>query len=512
MALSLTCKKLLRLSVTSRYFFRSCSSTCPEKKGLILGVYCDDECEGLELTPATEKYNQKCQGRLLEQIKLTGNKVKAGKTFVFWGLEPDFQSIAVVGLGKKTKPNDELELVSEERESVRIAAAAACRALDAAGVKKIQIESLGDAEAAAEGCNLATWKFQDFKTKKETLPEISLHQINSTECDQWNRGSIKAEAQNIARRLADTPSNHMTPTIFAERALELSKSLGISVEVRDKKWAESEKMGAFLAVAQGSIEPPKFLELSYKNSDSNPFVLVGKGVTFDTGGISLKPPAAMDHMRADMSGAASVVATLYALASLKVPVNIKALIPLTENMPSGSALKPGDVITARNGKTICVDNTDAEGRLILADALSYSANFSPKWVLDIATLTGAMKVALGGSASGVFTNSNNLYKILEEAGSRSGDRVWRMPLWKFFTKQMTDNVAYDVNNVGKGKGGGSCTAAAFLREFVPEKTDWLHVDIAGVMGPDDTTPYLGKGMTGRPTRTLVEFIEAQAKC
>lgn len=303
----------------------------------------------------------------------------------------------------------------------------------------------------------------------------------------------------------------MTPTIFAENALELTKNLDISVEIRDQKWAETEKMGSFLAVSKGSIEPPKFLELSYKKSDSNPFVLVGKGVTFDSGGISIKPSALMDQMRADMSGAACVLATLYGLASLKSSVNIKVLIPLTENMPSGSAIKPGDVITARNGKTICVDNTDAEGRLILADALSYSSKFNPKWVLDIATLTGAMKVALGASATGVFSNSNNLYQILEEAGSRSGDRVWRMPLWKFYSKQMTENAAYDLNNVGKGKGGGACTAAAFLREFVPEKTDWLHLDMAGVMGPDDTTPYLGKGMTGRPTRTLIEFIEAQ-KC
>lgn len=167
----------------------------------------------------------------------------------------------------------------------------------------------------------------------------------------------------------------------------------------------------------------------------------------------------------------------------------------------------GDVVVAKNGKTICVDNTDAEGRLILADALCYAAKFHPKFILDIATLTGAMRIALGNSATGVFSNSHKLYEILQAAGASTGDRVWRMPLWKHYTKQVTEYAAFDVNNVGKGKGGGSCTAAAFLKEFVPAKTNWLHLDIAGVMGPNDDSPYLSKGMTGRPTRTLIEFIE-----
>ncbi|KAJ8933100.1 hypothetical protein NQ318_010681 [Aromia moschata] len=185
------------------------------------------------------------------------------------------------------------------------------------------------------------------------------------------------------------------------------------------------------------------------------------------------------------------------------------LIPAVENMPSGSATKPGDVVVARNGKSICVDNTDAEGRLILADALCYTSEFNPKWVLDVATLTGAVRVALGDACTGVFTNSNKLYSELENAGSDTGDRVWRLPLWKHYGKTLAEHSAYDLNNIGKGKGGGSCTAAAFLREFVPEKTEWMHLDIAGVMGPQDNTPYLSKGMTGRPTRTLIEFIRSQ---
>lgn len=341
------------------------------------------------------------------------------------------------------------------------------------------------------------------------MPTVDWFEPSEADLYGFQRGSIKGEAQNLARRLADTPSNLLTPSIFADEAASILTPLGVDVKVYDKKWAEDQKMFSFLSVAKGSIEPPKFLEITYKNSDSKPYVLVGKGVTFDAGGISLKPAANMDHMRADMGGAAAVFGAIQGIARLGVQANIKVLIPLVENMPSGSATKPGDVVMARNGKSICVDNTDAEGRLILADALCYSADFCPEWVLDIATLTGAMVVCLGNAATGVFTNSNKLYQVLEKAGSETGDRVWRFPLWKHYTKQISENNAYDLNNIGKGKGGGSCTAAAFLKEFVPEKTNWLHLDIASVMGPDHSVPYLSKGMTGRPTRTLIEFVESQ---
>lgn len=232
----------------------------------------------------------------------------------------------------------------------------------------------------------------------------------------------------------------MTPTIFAANVMEKCQPLGVKVEAHGQKWAEEKRMGSFLSVTRGSIEPPVFLELTYTGSpDSNekPVCLVGKGITFDTGGISIKPSSKMDEMRGDMGGAACVVATIAALAELKVPVNVIGLLPLCENMPSGSATKPGDVVYAMNGKSICVDNTDAEGRLVLADALCYSEKFQPKYVLDIATLTGAIKVALGDCVSGVFTNNADLWKNLHAAGSESGDRVWRMPLFKHYTKQVT---------------------------------------------------------------------------
>lgn len=390
---------------------------------------------------------------------------------------------------------------------------AGCKSLDSVNIKTIEVESFCDAESAAEGSLLSAWKFQEYKTKKDVLPQVKLYNSTKELESEWRRGAIKADAQNLARKLADTPANLLTPTIFANQVENVFQKSNVSVNVYDKQWAEKEKMFSFLSVAKGSCEPPKFLEITYNKTDSKvpPIVLVGKGVTFDAGGISLKPAASMDEMRADMGGAAAVIGTLYGLTHLNIETNVKVLIPLVENLPSGTAVKPGDVITARNGKTICVDNTDAEGRLILADALCYSGEFKPKWVLDIATLTGAMRVALGNAATGVFSNSTRLYLDLEAAGSYTGDRVWRFPLWKHYTKQIAENAAYDLNNIGKGKGGGSCTAAAFLKEFVPETTDWLHLDIASVMGPDDSSPYLAKGMTGRPTRTLIEFVEKQSK-
>ncbi|KRT80668.1 Peptidase [Oryctes borbonicus] len=302
----------------------------------------------------------------------------------------------------------------------------------------------------------------------------------------------------------------MTPTIFAKKAEEVLRPLGCEVYVRDREWAEDKKMGGFLSVTRGSSEPPVFLEMHYKGGGANNFVLIGKGVTFDAGGISIKPSANMADMRADMSGGAAVLGTIFGLASLKVKSNVVALVPLVENLPSGSATKPGDVITAMNGKTICVDNTDAEGRLILADALCYSKEFNPVWVLDIATLTGAMQVAIGDTATGVFTNSNELYEDLEEAGLNTGDRVWRFPLWKRYSELVTKYPFYDVHNVGKGKGGGACKAAAFLKEFAPEKIDWLHLDMAGVMGPAKTAEYLSEGMQGRPTRMLIEFVQRRS--
>src|SRR6218665_3651714 len=267
-------------------------------------------------------------------------------------------------------------------------------------------------------------------------------------------------------------------------------------------------MGSFLSVTRGSEEAPIFLEMHYNNfKDAKPIVFVGKGITFDSGGICLKPPLNMDKQRADMGGAAKVLTTILTLAQLRAPVNIIGLTPLCENLPSGRATKPGDVVTAMNGKTIQVDNTDAEGRLVLADGLCYAHKFDPLLILDIATLTGSMNVAMGSAATGVFTTTKKYWDVLHDAGVVTGDRMWRMPLWSHFTKQTTNSQLADLQNIGKYPGaGGCCIAAAFLKEFVTHPV-WLHLDIAGVMDNRDEIGYLNKGMSGRPMRTLVKFVE-----
>ncbi|KDR15938.1 hypothetical protein L798_09865, partial [Zootermopsis nevadensis] len=443
-----------------------------------------------------------------------GPAVDKGKGQVFYNLGSQFPVIAVVGLGLDGADYDEQEDIDEGQENVRIAASKGCRMLQEVGVSKILLEGMGKPEAAAEGATLGLWLFQEFKNKdkQKKIPQLELYgEENAGERAAWDKGVIKAQAQNVARKLADTPANHMTPTIFAQNTSELLTALGVKVIVRDKTWAESKKMGSFLSVARGSAEPPVFLELHYSAAANKPITLVGKGVTFDSGGISLKPSNKMDEMRGDMGGAACVVATIYAVSLLKLNVNLIGLIPLTENMPSGSATKPGDVVYAMNGKSIIVDDTDAEGRLILADALYYAQEFNPQLIVDIATLTGAIRVALGSPACGVFSNSTPFFQKLQRASAISGDRVWRMPLWKCYSKGLTGSASSDLLNITKGPPGrgGSCIAAAFLKEFVP-KGNWMHMDIAGVMETSEKLPYLAKGMTGRPTRTLVEFISALA--
>lgn len=303
------------------------------------------------------------------------------------------------------------------------------------------MDDLGSAKSAAEGAYLASYVYQQFRAadKQKTIPNLQLLPSSKAK-DEWNLGKTLATNQNWARTLANTPANHMTPTIFAENvAKNISKK--VQVVAHDRKWAEEQKMGSFLSVNQGSskAEPPIFLELTYNGdpSGSAPVALVGKGITFDSGGISIKPAAKMDEMRADMSGGAVVVATINALAESGVKVNVKGFVPLTENMPGGGATKPGDVFTSRAGKTICVDNTDAEGRLVLVDALDYAADFKPRAIIDVATLTGAMSIALGDCLTGAFCNNDKLWQNLEKASEQTGDRLWRMPLLKHFSKQMT---------------------------------------------------------------------------
>ncbi|XP_032881894.1 cytosol aminopeptidase isoform X1 [Amblyraja radiata] len=478
-------------------------------KGLVLGVYeGGKEDETIQFTKAGEIFDSSIAGKLNELLTISGPALKKGRSRIFYGLHQDFPHIVVVGLGDKNAGINSLEQYDEGKENIRSAIAVGCRQLQDLEVPYVEVDPCGDAHCAAEGSVLGLFEYNELKKKKKTA--VTVKPYGSLENEAWQRGVMYAEGQNLARHLMEAPANYLTPTSFAEIIQQALHSTGDNVEVhiRPKSWIEEQQMGAFLSVAKGSDEEPVFLEIHYNgsaHSSESPLVFVGKGITFDSGGISIKPASGMDAMRADMGGAATVCSAITTAASLKLPLNIIGLAPLCENMVNGRANKPGDVVRAKNGKTIQVDNTDAEGRLVLADALCYAHNFNPKAVVNAATLTGAMDVALGSAATGVFTNSDWLWEHLREASIVTGDRVWRMPLFQHYTRQVTESQLADLNNIGKySRSGGACTAAAFLREFVTVP-HWAHLDIAGVMSNKDEVPYLRKGMAGRPTRTLVEF-------
>uniref|UniRef100_A0A1L8E2M7 Cytosol aminopeptidase n=1 Tax=Nyssomyia neivai TaxID=330878 RepID=A0A1L8E2M7_9DIPT len=489
-------------------------SSMSELRGLVLGAYATENDKVNKLTPFAQKFNdQVTSGKLLEQINVAG-PLKVGQTRILWNSSPKYPLVAVTGLGDATSW-DILDGLDGARENVRIAAGAGVKALAAEKVAHVEIEDFnGQAEAAAEGATLAAYRFQEYKKPeaRKTVAQVSLAADASGSGD-FKRGVVTARAQNWSRLLMETPANLMTPTIFAEEVRKKLTPLGVEVVPHDKKWASDLGMESFLSVSKGSDEPPVFLEITYNGAgtDQKPICLVGKGITFDSGGISIKPSAKMDEMRADMGGGSVVVGTVAALAELGAKINVKGLVPLCENLPNGRANKPGDVVRAMNGKSICIDNTDAEGRLILCDAICYAERFSPRYIVDLATLTGAIRVALGLCVTGAFSTCDNLYGHLSSAGSKTGDRVWRMPIFKHYSTNMTDYSGYDLNNLGKGLGAGSCTAAAFLREFVPKNVPWMHLDIAGVMnGCEDQSYLVEKGMTGRPVRTMVEFIYREA--
>ncbi|XP_069680322.1 cytosol aminopeptidase-like isoform X1 [Periplaneta americana] len=504
---------------TTRLFLsqtrRSYSALFPssKRKGLVLGIYTEGSGDSQEfkLTSTGNKFNQQLGGKLEDLLRLHGSYIPKGEVQVFQNVESEFYSIAVAGLGKEDVGFNTLENLDECRENVRVAAGAGARALSSLGTSMISVEGFGQAEAAAEGAALATWRFQDFKAKEDHKSVPHLELFMDADSAGWQRGLLKADAQNLARNLCDTPANIMTPSAFARAAVEALCPCGVGVEVRDKDWIESKKLNAFLAVAKGSSEPPIFLELGYcgGQQDERPIVLVGKGITYDSGGLCLKKCKQMSEFKGDMAGAAVIVATMKAIASLTLPINVQALIPLCENMPSGMSMKPGDILFAHNGASIQVEDTSNEGRIILADALGYAREaHKPRLMIDVATLSMGMRSALGGAASGVYTNNHDLWREINKAGSITGDRVWRFPLWHHFTKKVTYITNADVTNTGMGPGGSPCRAAAFLKEFVP-CGDWVHLDITscGMECHSADYPYLKmRRMTGRPTRTLIQFL------
>ncbi|KAF2893566.1 hypothetical protein ILUMI_12595 [Ignelater luminosus] len=485
------------------------SSPCPEKKGLILGVYEGDNDEPV-FTAAAQKFNDHLGGKLFDLVKSCQSEISKGKTKIFNNLDKEFWSVALVGLGREKQGYHELEAIDQGMESVRIASGIGAQKLKKQGVTRILVEGLGRPEQAAEGAALALWRYQENKMREKWKPIPSLELFDDPDTESWQRGLFKAESQNLARRLSDTPANQMTPLHFAQETVNELCPCGIKVEVHDKDWIEVKRMHAFLAVARGSCEPPVCLEISYCGgpADQKPILFVGKGITFDSGGLCLKECHGMKKYRADMTGAAAVISTIRAASALSLPMNINAVIPLCENMPSGMAMKCGDVVMGLNGKSILIQDTDNEGRLLMADALVYGQQIhKPRLIIDVASLTPGIRRALGGAASGVFCNSQTMWSQVRKAGVITGDRVWRMPLWKYYTKKVAHYKSHDVNNRGIGK-GDPCLAAAFLNEFI-SCVDWIHFDTTGVgmKQEDKSFTYLTKGrMTGRPTRTLIQLL------
>jgi len=478
---------------------------------LVLGAFAEGRLPALSAAA-----DGAAEGRLAALIKRGDLEDKAGATLLVHDLPGvHAERVLLVSLGKHDEFGD---------KAYRDALAAAAKAISA-GPAKDAVVALADAELsgrdmawrlqqAARILADGAYRFDALKSDKKTRKERGAKKLCllvscelGAELDTAVlQGHAIASGMALAKDLGNLPGNHCTPTHLAETAESLGKQYKFDVEVLERDDMEKLGMGSFLSVARGSHQPPKFIVMHYKGgkAKAKPVVLVGKGITFDTGGISLKPAAEMDEMKFDMCGAASVLGTFKAVAQMGLPINLVGLVPTTENMPGGGATKPGDVVTSMSGQTIEVLNTDAEGRLILCDALTYAERFKPECVIDIATLTGACVVALGKIPSGLLANDDELAAEILRRGTESGDRAWQLPLWDDYQELLKSNFA-DMGNIG-GRYAGTITAACFLSRFA-KAYKWAHLDIAGTAWVSGDA----KGATGRPVPLLSSFLIGRAR-
>jgi len=454
---------------------------------VIVGVYQDQQ-----LSPSATTLNSSTNGLINTIVSRGDLSGKNGETVLINAVPGSkIERILLVGLGEN-KP-----LSGKNYKKALLAA----------------IDRQWKSQQIIEVFNDAAYQFTHTKSDKETESKIEKISIAASETEQTLthaglvQGKAVAEAMNLTKHLGDLPGNLCTPTFLAEQALELGKKYAsLAVKILEESDMAALGMGAFLSVSRGSRQPAKLITLEYQGGEKNakPIVLIGKGLTFDAGGISLKPGPGMDEMKYDMCGGATVLGTLLAVAQMQLPLNIVGLIPSSENMPDGDANKPGDILTSMSGKTIEVLNTDAEGRLLLCDTLTYAERYNPDVVIDIATLTGACGVALGRVASGLLGNDDALCNELTAAGEIANDNIWRLPLWEEYQEQLKSNFA-DMANVG-GKDGGTITAACFLARFA-EKFRWAHLDIAATAWRTGPT----KGATGRPVPLLSQYLISRAQ-
>jgi len=467
---------------------------------------------------ATGAVDAALDGAISELIKLGDLKGKTGECTVVYprsnGGTVGASRVLVVGLGKR----DEFDA-----ETARRAAGVAAARARKLGAKKVAtvvhgagVGGLAAAEAAAataEGTLLALYRYDAPKQDKSEAMELagfSLVEHDEAKAAEMAPAveAVQAISRGVylARDLVNGPSNSVTPEYLGDVAVGLANEHGFGVTVGDRVWAEEHDMGAFLAVSAGTARDPAFIVLEHKpeGAEGEPVVLVGKGMTFDTGGISLNPAANMQNMISDMGGAGAVLGTMKAVGELNLNRHIVGIAVCTENMPDGAAYRPGDVLTASNGKTIEVTNTDAEGRLVLADALVYAERFKPAAVVDLATLTGACVVALGeDTCAGLFSNDDSLRDGILAAADRTFERAWQLPLYSEFSKAMESDVA-DLRNSSAGRAGGASTGAAFLKEFVDYP--WVHLDIAGMAYSGKARDYIPKGASGYGVRLLVDWL------
>ena len=467
-------------------------------------------------------------GGLLSRLMSRGDfKGRAGETLVVYPGDPAYpaERVLMVGVGKRqdyAMQGLRKAVGSAVRQAERLRVRDMTLALGHTDRKSEHMGGYVAARGAVEGAVLAAWDYRDLKSAPDPeddepvvrLESLSLLASDAHEAEEMRTGAdigrIVAEGENLARELAAKPANIATPSHLAEVARSIAGEGGMKVTVFGRSEMEEEGLRGILAVAAGTEEEPQFIVLEYRGAgeDTPPVALVGKGVTFDAGGISIKPAQKMEEMKYDMSGAAAVLGAMQAVARLRPRVNVVALIPTTENLLSGRATKPGDVIRMHSGKTVEVINTDAEGRLILADALSYAQRFEPQAMIDAATLTGAVVLGLGHEAIGLMGNDGSLMDEVRAVGERTGERCWPLPLWDEYRKQIDSEVA-DIKNTG-GRPAGTITAGWFLKEFVGD-VPWVHLDIAGTAYRDEPTSYLRKGPTGVPTRLFIEWIRDRAE-
>src|SRR5947209_1313564 len=456
---------------------------------------------------------------VLESEELKGKEGETAYLHLQQGGGMKATRLLLVGVGERS---------DYRRGQVSQFAGAAVRTLRARNVKTVGIIPRldgGDAErvasASVEGAVIGLFEPDKYRTieKEERAVEQLVVIVPGADEGALSRGAergrVVGESVNFTRDLANEPGAYMTPTVMAERAQEVANEFGLEIDVLDQSRIEGEGMGAFLSVARGSDQPPKMIVLKYmpdgKSSieDGEDYLaLVGKGITFDTGGISIKPSENMELMKYDMTGGATVIGVMRAVAQLKPPIPVLGVVPATENMPSGKATKPGDVVRAMTGKTIEVINTDAEGRLILADAVAYAKKLGATRVIDMATLTGAVSIALGDVNTGILGTDQELIDEVIESGREVGEKFWQLPLDKEYTKQIKSDIA-DIKNVG-GRKAGTITAAAFIKEFA-DGVSWAHLDIAGTAWGDEAKPFRAKGPTGVAVRTLLNFIERASR-